>query len=74
MQARSANDHAGDQLAKDRGQLPAHQQFRQASRYKITRSDRLDQGFDHFELVGADLRIAVVSDSRRESRPTGSSP
>ena len=58
MQARSANDHAGDQLAKDGGQLPAHQQFRQqACRHKNHQeATDPDQGFDHFELMGADLR------------------
>ena len=58
MQTRGADDHAGDQLTKDGGQLPAHQQFRkQASRHKNHQeATDPDQGFDHFELVGADLR------------------
>ena len=57
MKAGGADDHAGDQLAQDRGQLPAHQQLRQQpGRHKDDQeAAHIDQGFGHLELMGADL-------------------
>ena len=58
MQARDADQHAGDQLAQDGGQLKPHHSFGDgaAGHEDHQKAAHLDQGFRHLELVGADLQ------------------
>jgi hypothetical protein len=58
MQTRHADQHTSDQFAKDRGQLKAHHQLSDGASHDEDHQEatHLQKGFNHFELMGADLQ------------------
>ena len=76
MQAARPDDHAGDQLAQDRGQLPTHQQLRQQAGGHKNHQEAAypKQGFSHLELVCTDLGHQTRGQLRTRVSPRRAMP